>query len=325
MMEDTYYIGIDIAKAKFDMAFINHAGNKTHKVFQNNQAGFETFFTFLQSKKITKAHIVMEATNVYWHALAKYCLEQEGVTVSVVNPVQIASYAKCQLQRGKTDKVDAFLLARFAQNEQPNPWQPLSKEHEQLLKLVRQSEHLKTCLQKEQVRLQTADDVVQPSIEAVIQCLAEQVNDIDKQIQQHIKSNDTLLQGAKLLKSIPGVGDKTIPWLLATLENGQRFKNSKQATCYMGLTPRPWQSGSSIKGRSRISKVGPSDVRKILYMPAVVVSYGSHKHFQPFVKRLENNGKTKMEVIVAVMRKIVAIAQAVLKTQTAYNPKKHAN
>lgn len=146
----------------------------------------------------------------------------------------------------------------------------------------------------------------------------------ETQIHHHIKADDELWQGYKLLKTIPGVSKNTILWLLATLENGQRFKTSKQASCYMGLTPRPWQSGSSVKGKSRISKIRPSDVRKILYMPAVSVSYGKHKCYQAFIKRLEKNGKTKMEVIVAVMRKIVCIAQAVLKNQTAYNPDLHA-
>lgn len=118
--------------------------------------------------------------------------------------------------------------------------------------------------------------------------------------------------------------NETIAISKPTLEDGQRFKTSKQASCYVGLTPRLWQSGSSVKGKSRISKVGLSDVRKILYMPAVSVSYGKHKRYQAFIKRLEQNGKTKLEIIVAVMRAIVCIAQAVLKNKTAYNPELHA-
>ncbi len=140
----------------------------------------------------------------------------------------------------------------------------------------------------------------------------------------YIKANDELHEGFKLLKSIPGIGDSTAPWLLATLDNGERFGRGKQAACYAGLTPRPWQSGSSVKGKTSISKVGPSELRKILYMPALVVSYGRYKHYQSFVKRLEAKGKTKMEVIVAVMRKLITIAQAVLRTKTLYDATLHA-
>ncbi len=228
------------------------------------------------------------------------------------------------MQRGKTDKIDAFLLARYCKNEQPEKWQPLSKASQQLLKLVRQCEHLKDCKQVEQMRLRTADKVVRNSIKTTINHLSKQIVLMEKKIKAQIKSDAELYENFTLLKSIPGIGDSTAPWLLAILDNGKRFGRGKQAACYAGLTPRPWQSGSSVNGKTRISKVGPSALRKILYMPAVVVSYGRYKHYQRFVNRLESKGKNKMEVIVAVMRKLITIAQAVLRTQTPYDQALHA-
>lgn len=220
--------------------------------------------------------------------------------------------------------MDALLLARFCKNEQPEAWKPLKKASDQLLKLVRQWHHLKDCKQIEQMRLGTADKLVKPSIKSIIRSLTQQIVIIDKKIKEHIKSHDELYEGYKLLKSIPGIGDATAPLLLATLDNGERFGRGKQAACYAGLTPRPWQSGSSVRGKSSISKVGPSELRKALYMPAVVVSYGKHKNYQSFVRRLESKGKIEMEVIVAVMRKLITIAQAVLRTKTPYDKALHA-
>lgn len=323
-MDKQHYIGIDIAKAKFDMAFFDRNNKPVHKVFDNTKKGFIEMMKFLKEKNIKKAHFTMEATNIYWQELTEFLQIKENIIVSVINPLQIASYAKCRMQRGKTDKIDALLLARFCQNEQPEPWQPLNTGSSQLLKMVRQLEHLKDMQQQEKNRLQTADNLVKKSIKAVIAMLSRQIKTMEKEIMHYIKNNDSLYEGFKLLKTVPGIGDSTAPWLLATLDNGDRFGRGKQAACYAGLTPRPWQSGSSIKGKTSISKVGPRELRKILYMPAIVVSYGAHKHYQGFVKRLEEKGKTKMEVIVAVMRKLITIAQAVLRTKTPYDATLHA-
>lgn len=323
-MDKTHYIGIDIAKAKFDLAFFDENDKGIHKVFDNTKKGFSEMNKFFKEKGINKAHITLEATNVYWQDVSEYLYKKNDFIVSVVNPLQTASYAKCRMQRGKTDKMDALLLARYGKNEQPEPWKPLNEASSQLLKLVRQCEHLKDCKQVEQTRLRTADKLVNSSIKTMINTLNKQIISMQKKIKNHIKANDELYTGFKLLKTIPGIGDNTAAWLLAVLDNGERFGRGKQAACYAGLTPRPWQSGSSVKGRSCISKVGPSELRKILYMPAVVVSYGRHKNYQSFVNRLESKGKKKMEVIVAVMRKLITIAQAVLRTRAPYDKALHA-
>lgn len=279
---------------------------------------------FFKEKGIEKAHVTLEATNIYWHDVTEYLHKKQDVIVSVMNPLQTAAYAKCRMQRGKTDKMDALLLARYGKNEQPAPWKLLNKASSQLLKLVRQHEHLKGGKQVEQARLQTADKLIQPSIKSMINSLSKQIALMAEKIKAHIKADAALSEGFKLLKSIPGIGDNTAPWLLAVLDNGERFGRGKQAACYAGLTPRPWQSGSSVRGKTSISKVGSSELRKVLYMPAVVVSYGRHKHYRAFIRRLENRGKKKMEVIVAVMRKIITIAQAVLRTKTPYDKALHA-
>lgn len=127
-------------------------------------------------------------------------------------------------------------------------------------------------------------------------------------------------RNAGLLATIPGIGEKSAAWLLAYLHDGRRFKNGKAAATYAGLTPMQMQSGESVNGRVRISKIGHSEIRKALYLPAMVYSYGRYRDgvYREFVQRLEGNGKAKKAVIVALMRKLVTVAQAVLQHQRPF-------
>jgi len=315
-------LGIDIAKHKFDVALMRH-GKCKNKVFSNDPAGFTALNHWLNAHQVTALHACMEATGVYWEALATY-LADSGHIVSVVNPAQIAAYAKSTLQRGKTDVQDAYLIARFCERERPPVWQPAPVNQRVLLQLVRQLQHLSESYRTEQNRLGTSTGDVHASIADTMAFLGEQIKQLSLKIDQHIDQDPDLKHNKALLDSIPGVGDKTAPWLLAYLGEGNRFGRGKQAAAFAGLTPRPWQSGSSIHGKSRISKTGHSDLRKILFMPALA-TYGRRKAFLPFIERMKANGKTPKEIVVALMRKLITIAQAVLRTQTPFNAALHAN
>lgn len=318
---DTYIIGIDIAKNKFDVALIK--GDKIRpKVCQNTPAGFRELIEWLNRNGVQHVHAAMEATGTYWEALAEFLID-EGHSVSVVNPVRIANYAKASLQRGKTDKQDARLIAQFCQREQPEPWQPRPKAERELLAMVRQLQHLVDCLQAERNRLTVSRTSVQASIQATMDALTAQVNAMEQQIHRHIDQDPTLKHNRDLLLSIPNIGDKTMPWLLAYLGDGTHFTRGSQAAAFAGLTPSPYESGSSVRGQTHISKRGHNDIRRVLYMPAMA-NYGRKRAFVPFMERLKASGKAPQEIIVAVMRKLITIAQAVLRTQTPYNCELHA-
>lgn len=318
----THILGIDIAKHKFDIALIINGKFKS-KVFDNNPTGFDALIDWLKAHQVTHVHACMEATGIYWEALATD-LTDRGHLVSVVNPAQISAYAKSTLQRGKTDVQDARLIARFCEREQPQVWQPAPANQRVLLQLVRQLEHLNEAHQAEQNRLKTSTGDVYNSIEQTIAFLSEQIKQLSTKIDQHIDQDPTLKSNKALLDSIPGIGNKTAPWLLAYLGTGERFGRGKQAAAFAGLTPMPWQSGVSVRGKSRISKTGHTELRKILFMPALA-TYGRKKAFVAFVDRLKANGKKPIEIVVALMRKIITIAQAVLKTQTPFDASLHAN
>ena len=317
---DTYIIGIDIAKHKFDVVLIK--GDKLRpKVCQNTPAGFRELAEWLNRNGVRHVHAAMEATGTYWEALAEFLVD-EGHSVSVVNPVRIANYAKASLQRGKTDRQDARLIAQFCQREQPELWQPRPQAERELLAMVRQLQHLSDCLQAERNRLAVSRSSVQQSIQTTMEALTVQINAMQAQIRQHIDQDPTLRHNRDLLLSIPNIGEKTMPWLLAYLGDGSHFKRGCQAAAFAGLTPSPYESGSSVRGRAHISKRGHNDIRRVLYMPAMA-NYGKKRAFVPFMERLKDAGKAPKEIIVAVMRKLLTIAQAVLRTQTPFNPMLH--
>jgi transposase len=227
------------------------------------------------------------------------------------------------MQRGKTDFQDARSIAQYCERERPAVWVQAPLAQRQLLALVRQHQHLSSSLQAEACRHQTAQPVVQASIEGVMAALEQSIKALDQLIKQHIDFNPDLKHNQDLLESVPGVGCKLSLWLLAYLGDGQKFQRGKQAAAYAGLNPSEWQSGSSVNKKSRISKMGQTDLRKILFMPALSV-YGRHKQFTAFVERLKASGKAPKAIVAALMRKILTVAQAVLKSQTPFNPALHA-
>lgn len=323
-MENTVYIGIDIACKKFDACLYQATRRMPHAVFDNNPDGFAEFLRWCKQHKAKPAriHAVMEATNTYWEALAEY-LQEQLVKVSVVNPRCIKDYGKSQNLRSKTDKIDAAIIARYAHKEQPESWQAPRAPLRQLLLLLRQLEHLKTAEQKERTRMtMQRDPLARESSARVSAFLQTEIRAIEDSIKALIEGDEEIRHNAELLTTIPAIGEKSIPWLLAYLHDGKRFKNGKAAATYAGLTPMLEESGDSVNGRPRISKIGHSEIRRVLYMPALVYSYGRYKSgvYRDFVERLERNGKAKKAIIVALMRKLITIAQAVLQHQKPFDP-----
>lgn len=322
-MDNTQYIGIDISCKTFDVAIYADNVKMQHRQFDNDVNGFEALMNWLDIDA-QSLHVCMEATNVYWEALA-YFLVSQGAVVSVVNPKRIKGYAKSLNLRSKTDIIDAKLIARYCAKELPDAWTVPDAGQRGLLLKFRQLEHLKQLLQCEKVRLTMLKDVdAMKSSQRLVDILTQEINDFKAVIAELVKSDKAMTENAKLLRSIPAVGEETLYWLLAYLGNN-RFANAKQATAYAGLTPMQHESGSSICARPRISKIGHAEIRKVLYMPAMSFAFGRHSGgvYQPFVQRLIDNGKPNKVVIVALMRKLLAIAHGVLKSQKPFDATLH--
>jgi len=308
-------VGIDISKAKFDVALLLNTKFK-HKKFENNLAGFAEFTTWLNSFEATSCHIAMEATGIYGDALAIFLCEA-GYTVSVINPAQIKKFGESELRRTKTDKSDAKLIARFCMEKTPATWHPAPAHIRELQALVRRLEALQDMFQQESNRLEGANEIVLSSIEAIRTRLLQEIKEVKEKIKQHIDKNPDLRDKKKLLETIPGVGENTIAQVLAFIEI-ENFPSAKKLATFLGLTPEEHSSGTSIRKQARLSKKGNAKLRKALYMPALVA-----KRYNPLIKetceRLKNRGKCNMLILGAAMRKLAHIIYGVLKSGKAFD------
>jgi transposase len=314
----SFHLGIDVAKLKLDCA-LRLANNKyKHKVFENNQSGFTALAEWLAKLGAVNVHVCMEATGVYWEAVAEF-LTNKKMIVSVINPAQIKAFGTSRLVRTKTDKVDAQLIAEFCCERCPEAWQPPSLSEQALRALVLRLDALQTMRTQESNRLEVARGVVKDDIIQHIEWLDDQIKLLTKKIRDHIDSDSDMKQKQMLLDSIPGVGERTIALLLAFCIHPGRFANARQAAAFAGLDPRQHESGSSVKGKPRMSKIGHAFLRKALYMPAMVALYKTDWG-RCFRERLAASGKPPKLIIGAMMRKLIHVAFGVLKSQKSFNP-----
>jgi len=313
-------LGIDIAKLKFDVCLITTSGKLKHKVLPNTAAGFAQLSAWLTKHEVARAHACMEATGAYGEALALH-LHQAGHTVSVVNPAAIKAFAASRLSRTKTDKVDAELIARFCVALQPLAWTPPAPEVRQLQALVRRLEALVEMRTAESNRLEAiiSVDVVKTSVEEHVAYLDQQIEQTQALIRTHINHHPRLKQQSALLDSLPGIGETTAALLLAEIVDVTQFASARQVAAYAGLVPRERRSGSSVRGRTRLSKIGNARLRKALYFPAITALRCS-PFFKAWAEGLRGRGKCKMSVIGAAMRKLIHLAYGVLKTGKPFDP-----
>lgn len=314
-------IGIDVAKLKFDVCLRLSKGKYRDKAFRNTRSGFAELVHWLHKHAAVQAHVCMEATGPYWEELAEH-LSDVGYVVSVENPAQVKACGATLGVRSKTDTVDARLIAEYCALCKPQAWQAPPPSVRVLRALVARRDSLVALHTQEVVRLQVAHESVRQSIEQVRDTLHAQIMQLEQRIRQHIDDDPTLGPQRKLLDSVPGLGDATIPVLLGHYGGPARFATAKQAVAFAGLDVRHQESGSSVRGRPRMSKRGNTRLRKALYMPAVVTmrqtAWG-----KAFAQRLGAAGKCKMVIIGALMRKLVQIAYAILRTGKAFDVNLH--
>jgi len=329
----TACLGIDIAKATFDAALLSQNGKPKHRSFPNDPEGFAQLATWLKQNltaevaPVSTCHACLEATSHYGDALARYLLAS-GHVVSVVNPAAIRAFARAEMARTKTDKADALRIARYCRLHQPRPWEPPSEATSTLQALVRRLEALKEMHQMESNRQDGAPAPVRASLAAVLSVLAEQIQAVEQQIHDHIDAHPDLKRQSELLTSIPGMGAATAAALLAELGEApaQRFDSARQAAAFCGLVPRLHTSGTSVRGRSVLCKLGGARLRTALYFPAL-----SALRFNPAIRqmaeRLRAAGKSGypcsawvMAIVGAAMRKLVHLAFGVLKSGKPFDP-----
>jgi len=312
-----FVLGVDIAKRKFDVALLVDQKLR-HKVFANNEEGFRELAGWLRKYGVGHAHVCMEASSTYGEELAT-SLHDVGHTVSIVNPARIKGFAQSELLRLKNDKVDAGVIARFCDKMHPEPWKPLPPEIRGLQALVRRVDALLVMRTQELNRMGTTHETVLHSVKEHISFLGEEIDALKKDIADLIKKDPNLKAKSDLLRSIPGIGEATIAAVLSELSLFENCDRVRKVVAYIGLAPREFTSGSSIKGRPRLSKVGSARMRKALYMPSLV-SMQYNPVIIGFCQRLAKKEKNGKVIVCAVMRKLVHLIFGVLKSGRPFDP-----
>lgn len=213
------------------------------------------------------------------------------------------------------------LIARFCAAQQPLAWTPPAPEVRALQALVRRLAALIEMRVAEENRLEagTSVEAVRFSVEEHVAYLAAEIKRTEELIRAHVDTHPTLKQQSQLLDSIPGIGETTAALLLAELVDVTQYRSARQVAAYAGLAPRERRSGSSVRGRTRLSKIGNARLRKALYFPAITALWCS-PFFKEWAAGLRERGKCKMSVIGAAMRKLIHLAYGVLKTGKPFDP-----
>lgn len=304
-------IGIDVAKQSFDLHSLQTGQDRR---MNNAPDGIRQCVALC--KEIRPTLIVMEATGGYELALAS-TLQAKGWAVAVVNPRRIRDFARAAGQIAKTDKLDARIIAQFAATLEPMPTEQINENTRKLKALVARRSQLVRLHTAESNRMEHAHARdIRRSITAVLKVIEAQLKTIDRQIQEQVRNTPQLQQRAETIDSVPGIGPITAHMLVTELpELGQL--NRRQIAALVGVAPMARDSGT-FRGR-RMTGGGRKDIRSRLFMPTLV-AVRHNPVLKAYYTRLLSQGKCKMVALVAVMRKLLCILNAMMKNNQKWNP-----
>ncbi len=322
-------LGIDVAQKELVVCLsklnsdlsIEHYANK---VFSNKETGFAALIKWV--KKLTiedvEVHFVMEATGVY-HQKFAYYLDANGFNVSIVLPNKISNYIRTLETRTITDKTCAEAIAQFGLERKLDKWHKPNIIYKNLQQLTREREQIveERSIVKNQLHAENAE--AEPNVSSLkrlkarIKFLSKQEKEIKQDIEKCIKKDEAIDKEIKNITTIPGVGRLTATIVLAETNGFELIRNKKQLISYSGLDVREKQSGTSIKGKPRISKKGNKFLRKAMFFPALsAVKY--EQNYKEIYARLVSKNGIKMKGLVAVQRKLLELIYIIFKNKTVY-------
>jgi transposase len=303
------YIGIDMAKDEMEVKV--HEGQSSC-TYANDENGIATLMT--QMKSLSPTLIVVEATGGYENAVAVE-LQSNGFPVAVVNPRHIRDFAKSIGILAKTDKIDARVIARYAATVQPAPRMLPEAETQALGALIMRRRQVVAMMTSEKNRLQQAAPAVKRHIQLHIAWLEQELDDINKELKKMVKDNPEWKEKSDIMQSVPGVGPNLATTLLADFPELGSL-NRKQTAALGGVAPFNRDSGT-LRGK-RMIWGGRDAVRTATYMSVFVAIRFNHL-LKTFFDRLIATGKVRKVAMVACMRKLLCILNAMLKNRTTWN------
>jgi len=322
--------GIDVGQKELVVTVGRLLDNLTpelyaHKCFPNTEKGFASLLDWVsqQTTPSLETGYVMEATGVYHERLA-YFLYNHQRELSVVLANKISNYARTLEIKTVTDKTASQAIARFGLERKLDNWKPANPEYKKLRQLTRERDQLvqMRTIAKNQLHAEQAE--AEPN-KATIMRVKRQISLLDKQEKEIkselvaiVKQNDTVKRKVALINSIPGVSTLTAVTVLAETNGFELIRSKKQLSSYAGLDVKEKQSGTSIKGKPRISKKGNRFLRKSMHMPALSAIRHDDRFNAIFARLVAKHG-IKMKAVVAIQRKLLELIYIIFKTEKAYD------
>lgn len=314
MNKNTIYFGIDISKDVFDV----YDSKNNFNQFTNNKSGFKSFLKLLD----TNSHCVMEATG-YYHLLLAEFLYNSKIKVSIENPLSVKRFIQMKLSKIKTDKSDAKMICKYAEHVELKLWKPNSQTISECLQITRlldiytkHSTAIKNKIHGEKT-LGNPSNIVVKSLRKNLKNIQKQISELEEYLIFLIKTD--YQQMLTLLETIPGIGRKTAAMLIVLTNGFQKFETANQLCSFCGITPIIKQSGTSVRGKARISKVGNQKLRNLLFL----CSFTACEHNQAcknIYNRIVSKGKSKKLALIAVSNKLLKQAFAIAKSGLPYDP-----
>jgi transposase len=296
-----------------------------HKTVANTAKGFGVLLQWI--KKITESDIpvryVMEATGVYHESLA-YFLKDQGLEVSIVLPNKISNYARSLTIKTVTDKTASEAIAQFGLERNLEDWEkplPIFKKMKQLGRereqIIAERTMVKNQLHAEQAEAEPNKTSI-TRIKKRIEFLNKQAKEVTVEIATLVNSDEKINNSVQLLSSLTGVGILTAATVLAETNGFELIRNKRQLASYAGLDIKEKQSGTSVKGKPKISKKGNKFLRKALHLPALAAIRHDERYKSIFVRLVSRHG-IKMKAVVAVQRKLLEMLYTLYKTNKKYD------
>ena len=306
-----------MAKRAFEAAlwFDDRRCSPAH--FENTPAGFRKLQRWLHQHFAGQVRAAVESTSVYAEALLQFLFDH-GHEVFLLNPEQVAHYARACGQRNKTDPADARTIAAFIAHRPATPWRPPSAEQKSLRELTRTRYQLVCASVRLGNQLPTSGAVGQAHLQAVLRQIKAELKMIDRQIADHLRQYPGLRQQVARLMTLKGVGLVTAAVMIAELPPISPATDPRTIASWTGLTPHRRQSGKA-EWRTTLSRKGNQFVRRALYMPALVAKR-HNPLLRAFALRLAEHGKTTPAILGAISHKMLRILVGLLKTNSDFDP-----
>ena len=325
------WCGIDVAKNNFEAAFVideteSNLSSIPVSRFANDADGIRDFLDALkryaheQGTSLKTCRIVMEATGRYSLTLYSAIVEQTPcLAPAIINPLKTSNFLKSLGLRNKTDAMDARALGIYGRDRQPAPYQPLDRNYQDLREMFRLRKALVDQRTANQLRLkEMPSGKATQLLGKVIKGIEGGIKKCETEMKVILNRNHRMGRDVKLLMTIPGVGFLTAVAVLAELGDLRRFKRSRQVTAYAGLAPRIVESGTSVRGRSCLSRVGNTAIRRALYMAALASRRTERSCLAKSYARLVGVGKSGKSALCALMRKLLVLMRAILVSEQPY-------